>query len=413
MLGAILLDPAGQQPLLDLVTDDDLYRPWHGQVLAAMRRLRGRGMLPGPIEVYRELRKEPDLPRSVSQDAVPLADLMDATPRPSHAPAYAAIVISGAIRRRLAIAGSRMQQAAQEAGEDPLHDSDLDTARCMMARARRELDACRARWEAQPESMRRQLPGPRRDGSEHADTARRAARVREEIGRLHEDLWTHGGDDVARRLASIAQQLAGIAAASASRPERQALAVASREARPVGQAAEATAMAAVRDLASDPSQLARVKDWLRSGHFARPEHGELYDVVRDLHAAGLPVDPVTTSWEARRRGVDVEPEDLAGGTGAFTVADSRQVYRRAVLAQVARAGREIQGSAADPGLSMTELMRDAGERLHRLELEPCLPHRSACRPDGRVHVLPSHVASHSQPEPGRQHGKHAEREAAG
>ena len=73
MLGAILLDPAGQQPLLDLVTDDDFYRPWHGQVLAAMRRLRGRGMPPGPIEVYRELREEPDLPRSVSQDAVPLA----------------------------------------------------------------------------------------------------------------------------------------------------------------------------------------------------------------------------------------------------------------------------------------------------------------------------------------------------
>ena len=46
------------------------------------------------------------------------------------------------------------------------------------------------------------------------------------------DLRTQGGDGPARWLASFAQQLAGISAASASQSERLALAVASREARP-------------------------------------------------------------------------------------------------------------------------------------------------------------------------------------
>lgn len=68
-------------------------------------------MLPAPAEVYAELKKDPELPASVSRDAVPLASLMEAG-QVGHAPAYAAMVIDGAIRRRLALAGSRMTQAA-------------------------------------------------------------------------------------------------------------------------------------------------------------------------------------------------------------------------------------------------------------------------------------------------------------
>src|SRR6266568_3443977 len=36
LLGARLMDPDGQQRVLGLVHPDDFYRPWHGQVLAAM-----------------------------------------------------------------------------------------------------------------------------------------------------------------------------------------------------------------------------------------------------------------------------------------------------------------------------------------------------------------------------------------
>src|SRR5215472_17711291 len=92
-LGAVLADPAAQQHVLDLVEPDDFQRPWHAQVLAAMRRVQKGGRLPGPEEVYTELRRDPDLSRSMSADAMPLADLMSASPRPGHAPAYAAIVM--------------------------------------------------------------------------------------------------------------------------------------------------------------------------------------------------------------------------------------------------------------------------------------------------------------------------------
>src|SRR5262249_53325669 len=106
MLGSVLADPAAQQHVLDLVEPTDLQRPWHAQVLAAMRRVQRCGGLPAPAEVYAELRCDPDLPGSVSADAVPLADLMEAAPRAGHAPAYAAIVVENSIRRRLDLAGS-------------------------------------------------------------------------------------------------------------------------------------------------------------------------------------------------------------------------------------------------------------------------------------------------------------------
>lgn len=102
LLGAVLADPAGQQHVLDLVQPADLGRPWHVQVLAAMRRVQRGGAAPGPLEGYTELKADPDLPGSVSRDAVPLVDLMEATPDARHAPAYAAMVIDGSIRQRKA-----------------------------------------------------------------------------------------------------------------------------------------------------------------------------------------------------------------------------------------------------------------------------------------------------------------------
>ena len=158
LLGAVLADAPGQQYLLDLVEPGDMFRPWHGQVLAAMQRLRGRGQLPSPQNVYQEIQHDPDLPRSVALDAVPLAGLLGKSPRTAHAGTYAAIVVETGIRRRLQLAGSRVVQAA---------------------RARAGLVACAARWTALP------------------------ARLRSEPGRLRvEEPWRPGREDTGRTTAT-------------------------------------------------------------------------------------------------------------------------------------------------------------------------------------------------------------------
>jgi replicative DNA helicase len=114
LLGSVLADPGGQGWLLDLVDASDLIRPYHAQVLAAMNRVRGRGATPGATAVREEIRTDPDMPSSVSGNAVLLADLMDAAPRSEHGPAYAAMVISTGIGCRMALAASRMRQAAAD-----------------------------------------------------------------------------------------------------------------------------------------------------------------------------------------------------------------------------------------------------------------------------------------------------------
>src|ERR1700733_3994232 len=146
LLGAILADPPGQQSLLGLVEAGDMFRPWHGQVLAAMQRLQGRGHIPSPQNVYQEIQHDPGLHRSVAMDAVPLADLLGKSPRTAHAGTYAAIVVEAGIRRRLQLAGSRVAQAAEE--------GDLDVALGQAARARAGLVACAARWTALPARLR-------------------------------------------------------------------------------------------------------------------------------------------------------------------------------------------------------------------------------------------------------------------
>jgi DnaB-like helicase N terminal domain len=306
LLGAVLLDPAAQQKVLDLVEPADMLRPWHAQILEAMQRARGRGALPDAAEVYRELQNDPDLPRSVARDAVPLTGLMEAAPSARHASAYAAMVIEGGIRQRLHLAGSRMEQAA-ETGE-------LEAAWQQTTRARYELDACSARWLALPAHLRQELPGKARS------KAGEAARA--------QPPWPHRKEAVA---------------------------------------AGATAL---RDLAAAPSQLADVSRWLHPEHFAWPADGSLYAVMRDMNAAGMTADPVTITWEAARRGLRAEPGNLAGGTGAFAAASAREVYRHGVLACVAQAGRDIQIGAASPAVPPGQLMRSAGDRLRTIETQP-------------------------------------------
>jgi DnaB-like helicase N terminal domain len=358
LLGSALAHPGAQAWLLDLVNADDMTRPYHGQVLGAMQRVRGRGAEPDPVAVREELGKDPDLPRLISNDGVLLADLMEAAPRSDHGPAYAAMVISTGIRRRAELAASRMRQAAES--------RDAGAALRMARQARGELDRCRARWEALPEPMRRELPAsPSR--RRPADITGRLATVRDEIHGLRHDLSAGSSQQLAGRLASIARQVADVAAARPSQRERQA---GDRLADPE---AEDAGLRALRDLAAAPSRVAAVRGWLQPEHFTRASHGELYAVMVAMTDAGKPVDPVTVTWEAARRGVVLDAADLAGGTGPFAVASAREVRRHGVLAQVARLAREIEATAADPASSPAALWH-AAERLGRNPGE-LLPHR--------------------------------------
>jgi hypothetical protein len=362
LLGAVLSDPAGQAHLLDLVEPDDMSRPYHGQVLAAMGRLRVSGMAPGPVAVYEEIKKDPDLPRGLSHDGVLLAGLMEAAPRSDHAPAYAAMVAGGGIRRQVGLAASRMTQAAD--------GQDLEAALGMAAEASREIELCQARWDALPEPMRRELPVPARDPNDRAEMIRSLAAVRDEVRRLRRDVLAEPRQGLAERLEPIARQIVNVAAANADLRERLERARAAAGARPGGPDTQEAGARALRDLAADPSQIGIVRGWLRSAHFARPEQGALYAVMRDMADAGQPVDPVTVSWEASRRGIEADPADLAGGTGALAVASAREVHRRGLLAQVASAGQDIQASAGNPRLAPGLFLRSASDRLGQLDRGP-------------------------------------------
>ena len=168
LLGAMMSDPARQAVLLDLLHPSDMYRPYHGQVLAAMQRLRARSVAPAPVKVRAELAEDPDLPPRVSLDGVLLADLLQAVSRTDHAPAYAAMVIANSIRERVMLVGSRMIQAA-ETGE-------LETAQRITAAGRRVVQDSVARWNALPEQMRRE-PAPAAD--------RRTGHAQEAVWQLH------------------------------------------------------------------------------------------------------------------------------------------------------------------------------------------------------------------------------------
>ncbi len=359
LLGAVLSDPAGQAEVLDLVDSGDMTRPYHGQVLAAMKRLRARGAAPWPQQVREEIRKDPDLPASVSRDGALLIDLMQASPHSQHAPAYAAMVISGSIRQRVALAAGRIRQAT--GGEDP------EVVQRLVADARYELDRCRARWQSLPEQMRRELPHPAPERQGYAAAARRMNGIRDEIRLLRQDIDAGARDGLEERLVALAHHVASATAASAREHVRPSDAQAPQQARPHNRAAQVAGVRALRDLIADPSQVSAVHAWLQPVHFSHPGHGQLYAVMRDMHAVGVPIDPVTVSWEATRRGMRVDAAELTGGTGPFAVASASEVYRRGRLAQAVTAGQQIQAQAGDPGSSVRQLMSAVDERLHQLE----------------------------------------------
>jgi hypothetical protein len=357
MLGAVLADPAAQQHVLDLVEPADLYRPWHAQVLAAMRRVQKGGGLPGPAEVYAELRCDPDLPQSVSADAVPLANLLESAPRSGHAPTYAAIVVESSIRRRLELVGTRLVQAAES--------GDLDLMRQQAAHVRQEFEVCRARWRALPQRLRRELSF--HSPNDHADATviRRAPVSGARIGRGRWSLVAGSGSPLEGRDGHLQQRHA--ASTESVGVQEEAHGPGPRLARWQQAVAEAASVRALRDLAAGPFQIAHVRRWLHPENFALPSDGALYALMCDMDAAGLAVDPITISWQAARRGLRVEPDWLAGGTAAFAVSSAREVHRYGLLAEAAQVGRDIQIGTVDQRFPVHRLFQSASERLSALE----------------------------------------------
>jgi hypothetical protein len=386
LLGAVLADPPGQQYVLGLVEPGDMFRPWHGQVLAAMQRLAARGQLPSPQNVYQEVQHDPDLPRSVALNAVPLVDLLGKSPRVAHAGTYAAIVVESGIRRHLQLAGSRVAQAAE--------DGDLDVALGQAAKARAGLVTCAGRWTALPARLRSD-PGrllvedPRRPGRE--DTGRLAT-----PSHANPSLSQNG---VVRHDATIAVGQPGEAATTpATFPARPRVPGAASSSRSSGPTAMAAFGAALRDLIDDPCQLAAVRSWLRPEHFTHAASGRLYAALLDMDASGQPIDPVTVAWAAGRRGLRTDPARLAGGTGPFAVASAREVRRLGMLAQITDAGIAIQRDAADPQLAPPRLILAAARLLESVRDD-------AMREPGPAGEL-------SAPRPSRAAAAQAEPEAA-
>jgi hypothetical protein len=210
LLGAVTSGPDGQAHVLDLMDPDDMTRPYHGQVLAAMQRLRGSGTAPGPLAVYAEIKRDPDLPPRVSHDGVLLAGLMEAPPRPGHASACAAILAGDGIRRQIAVAASRMIQATE--------GLDLETALSMAGQAKRELERCQARWDALPEPIGREPPVT--DvvdlAASGADLRSRQARAGAEAGTCPGPAADEAGTRILRDLAAGPSQITAVSACGRS-----------------------------------------------------------------------------------------------------------------------------------------------------------------------------------------------------
>jgi replicative DNA helicase len=365
LLGAILSEPRRWRHLLAVFEPDDMFRPYHAQVAVAMRRLHDRGEDPGPHEVRAELARDLEMRQQVALDGTLLHTLMAAAPAPAHPDRYAAIVVEGSLRRSITELGTRMTQAARGAS--------MESALEVSAQARERLQIMQARWGALPAQMRQSLRIPAHHAGGYGEIRRRLQGVSAELASLRESLWLATAKTAAEQIAKVACDLADAAVLSASIRERETRLDGPRTVRPDGPDAEAAGAYALRDLAASPSQIKHVSPWLAPGHFASPQLGALYQIMRELAAKGMPCDPVIISWEAMRRGVAMTPgviaEALDGGVPGSGIASARQAHRHAVLAQIAQAGTGIVAAASDPSSPMPTVFLASEAHLRAVDRE--------------------------------------------
>ncbi|MFB9464961.1 DnaB-like helicase N-terminal domain-containing protein [Streptomyces cinereospinus] len=159
VLGAVLLDPAQIPRLSEWLRPGHFYRPHHAALYAALLKLHSDGRpggAPQPTAPATEGRKAgawPTAPSAGSDErlawmdaaiaevnstgvrgltAVYLHTLIDACPRPAHAPVYGRMVLEGAIHRTVAAHATRLHQMARAdavrgSAEDTLHYAQVLT----------------------------------------------------------------------------------------------------------------------------------------------------------------------------------------------------------------------------------------------------------------------------------------------
>ena len=365
LLGAILSEPRRGRQLLALFGPDDMFRPFHAQVTAAMRRVHERGEDPGPHAVRAELARDPDMRQQVALDGTLLHTLMAAAPVPAHPDKYLTIVVDGSLRRSITELGTRITQAASEAG--------VESALEVSAQAREHLQTLQARWEALPAQMRQSLRVPARHAHGYGEIRRRLQGVSADLSSLRKNLWLGPPETVAEQIARVAHDLADAVVLSATIREREARLDGPRDARPSGPDAEASGSRALRDLAASPSQIRHVSQWLAPAHFASPQLGDLYQIMRELTTKGMPCDPVVIAWEATRRGVTLTPEMVAealdGGIPGSGIHSARQAHQHAILARIAQTGTGIVAAASDPANPMPAVFFAARTHLRAVDCE--------------------------------------------
>ncbi|MFE9826708.1 DnaB-like helicase N-terminal domain-containing protein [Streptomyces sp. NPDC005791] len=117
VLGAVLLDP-GQLSHLDWLAPDHFYRPVHQALFAALRKLRSDSHPavgadgPVPLSWVTDAVKEAGLHVRGLTPVYPHV-LIQACPRPEHAPVYGRMVLEGAIHRTVAQHAIRLHQVAR------------------------------------------------------------------------------------------------------------------------------------------------------------------------------------------------------------------------------------------------------------------------------------------------------------
>lgn len=114
VLGAILVDPARALPRTSILEPDHFYRPVHGLVFAALRRLGDTADL---VTLTEAMARSGDLEKAGGPTA--LAGLIDGVPRISNVESWARIVRQHALRRELARAAGHLYEAALDADNEP------------------------------------------------------------------------------------------------------------------------------------------------------------------------------------------------------------------------------------------------------------------------------------------------------
>jgi hypothetical protein len=163
VLGAMMLDPSLVAPVTALLTPGCYHSPVHGiihdRIVAAYRA----GQPAEPVALAHQLHADGQLERLGG--APYLHTLVAAVPATASGPYYAAIVAEHAGRRRLAVLGARLLQAAEVAEPDRRQQlvagvsEELAAPRAAMYAAGRVRPLVRRLFEVAPESLSWLWPG--------------------------------------------------------------------------------------------------------------------------------------------------------------------------------------------------------------------------------------------------------------